>query len=319
MPMYNAAATVGRAATSILAGTHRDVELVVIDDGSTDGSADVIESLGDDRVRLYRRQDRGIVATLNEGVSLCSHDWIARMDADDWSYPDRLAEQCKVDADIIGSQVRIVDRAGEAVTSMLRYERWINENVTHERISAMRFVESPLVHPSVLARRAVFELGYRDGALPEDYDLWLRAIQAGFTVAKAQAVLFDWTEDPSRLTRRDPRYAPEAFDRCRREHLFGGPLAGVDAVDLWGAGRTGKPWQRWLGDVGLPVRRLYDIDPRKIGERIHGVTVEHPDAMPPADGMLMIIAVGAAGARELIEPHLRERGHIPGRDAWFVA
>jgi hypothetical protein len=319
MPMYNAAATVRRAATSILAGTHRDVELVVIDDGSIDGSAQVIESLHDDRIRLHRREHRGIVATLNEGVTLCEHDWIARMDADDLSHPDRLAEQCKVDADIVGSRVRIVDRAGDTVASMQRYERWINAHLTHERISGMRFVESPLVHPSVLARRAVFELGYRDGPLPEDYDLWLRAIQAGHTVAKAHVVLLDWTEDASRLTRRDPRYAPEAFDRCRREHLLGGPLAGVGAVDLWGAGRTGKPWQRWLGDVGLSVRRLYDIDPRKIGERIHGVTVEHPDAMPLADGMPLIIAVGAAGARELIEPHMQERGHVPGRDAWFVA
>lgn len=319
MPMYNAARTVRRAAMSILAGTHRDVELVVIDDGSTDGGADVIESLNDDRIRLHRRSHRGIVATLNEGVSLCRHDWIARMDADDWSHPDRLAEQCKVDADIIGSQVRIVDGRGEPVVSMRRYERWINEHVSHERISAMRFVESPLVHPSVLARRAVFYLGYRDGALPEDYDLWLRAIEAGFTVAKAQAVLLDWTEDPARLTRRDPRYAPQAFDHCRREHLLGGPLAGIDGVDLWGAGKTGKPWQRWLDASGIAVRRLYDVDVRKIGQRIHGVIVEHPDTMPQADGVPMMIAVGAAGARELIEPHVRERGHVPGRDAWFVA
>lgn len=317
MPVFNTAATVQRAARSILDGTFGDLELIIIDDGSTDSP----QPIDDVRVRWIRTPHRGIVHALNAGVSEARAKLIARMDADDWSHPARLDRQFAMidQADIIGCGVNIVDAHGQAVVSMKRYQDWINTHVEHERIAAMRFVESPLVHPTVLARREVFELGYRDGPFPEDYDLWLRANEAGFRMVKVSEQLLDWTESPDRLTRRDDRYSDEAFDRCRREHLLVGPLRDVPCVDLWGAGKTGKPWLRWLIGEGIKVRRLYDIDPRKIGERIHSVRVEHPDDMQTADGVTLVVAVGAAGARELIEPHIVQRRYRPGVDAWFVA
>lgn len=319
LPVFNAAATLARAARSILDGTFDDVELLILDDGSTDGSAEVAEELNDPRVGVHRFAHRGLVATLNDGVRLARGPRIARMDADDVAMPDRLAAQVEVEADVVGSQVRIVDEAGNLVSSMQRYQQWINEHVDHASIAAMRFVESPLVHPTVLAKRAVFELGYRDGDFPEDYDLWLRAIAAGFHVKKVAQPLLDWHESASRLTRTDKRYSPEAFDRCRRMHLLEGPLRSVKTVDLWGAGQTGKPWLRWLQAQGIAVRYVYDINPRQIGERIHGVRVLHPDDMPQADGVRLIIAVGAAGARELIAAHIAVRDFVTGHDAWFVA
>jgi hypothetical protein len=203
---------------------------------------------------------------------------------------------------------------------MRRYERWINvETLKSEQIAALRFVELPLVNPTILARRCYFELGCRDCDLPEDYDLMLRASAAGMRFGKVPEVLFDWSDGPGRLTRTDPRYSAEAFMRCRRMHLLAGPLHGVGAVDLWGVGKTGKPWLRWLQAEGIAVRRAYEVSVRKVGVRIHGVPVAHPDEMPTADGTPLVIAVGAEGARELILPHIASRGYAAGRDAWFVA
>ncbi|MEK6236039.1 MAG: hypothetical protein N2C14_15140, partial [Planctomycetales bacterium] len=122
-----------------------------------------------------------------------------------------------------------------------------------------------------------------------------------------------------RLTRTDDRYSSEAFDRCRRTHLLAGPLAGVDCVDVWGVGRTGKPWLRWLQQQGVAVRRGYDVSPRKQGVTIHGVPIAHPDSLPDADGTPLLIAVGAADARRVIAPQLRARRHEIGGDAWFVS
>jgi len=205
------------------------------------------------------------------------------------------------------------------VTSMRRYEEWINQHCSADEIAALRFVESPFVHPTVTARREVFELGYRTGDFPEDYDLWLRAIKAGFRAVKLPRRLLRWTESPNRLTRRDCRYRPEAFDRCKREHLREGPLDRVATVDLWGAGQTGKPWLRWLQKNSVTVRRLYDIDPNKLGQSIHGVRVDHADDLLPADGTVLLIAVGAEGARELIKAAISSKGYRPGTDAWFLA
>ena len=98
-----------------------------------------------------------------------------------------------------------------------------------------------------------------------------------------------------------------------------GPLAGVEEVDLWGAGKTGKPWLHWLRSQGVRVRVVYDIDPRKIGQEIAGSPVRHPDEIPAADGRVILVAVGAEGAREVITPQLAARGYTVGEGAWLVA
>ncbi|HAV61497.1 MAG TPA: glycosyl transferase family 2, partial [Verrucomicrobiales bacterium] len=222
-------------------------------------------------------------------------------------------------ATIVGGRVRIVDAAGAPVASWQRYERWINEHLDAVSIRALRFVESPLVNPSTMASRAVYEAGFREGDFPEDYDFWLRAFAAGHQAVKVPEVVLDWTDGETRLTRTHPRYSAEAFDRCRREHLLACPLRGVKQVDLWGAGQTGKPWLRWLQETGFEVRRLVDVAPAKIGELIHGVKVIEPGALPPPDGTPMIVAVGAEGARELITAHLEPLGYRIGKEVWFVA
>ena len=330
LPVYQAEATVEAAARSILAGSFDNLELVAVDDGSTDGTAACLAALAatDARVRLIRREHQGVVAAANTAVAESRAPLIARMDADDVAHPQRVARQVELlhscGLDVVGARVRIVGVDGRPVPTMERYARWINEVTEHDDILAMRFVELPVVNPTVLARRAVFELGFRaavheEDAFPEDYDWFLRAAAGGARFGKVAAPLLDWTESPERLTRRHPAYTPEAFDRCRRMHLLEGPLAQRGEIDLWGVGRTGRPWLRWLNSRGFRVRAVYDIDPRVVGRELHGHWVRHPDDLPIADGVTMMVAVGAKGARELIVPALRARGFEPGRDAWFVA
>src|SRR5262249_49724588 len=95
MPAFNVARTIARAVGSIQAQTLADWELIVIDDGSTDGTRQLIEGIAsaDLRVRLLTREHGGIAAALTTGLSTARGEFIARMDADDESMPDRLAEQ----------------------------------------------------------------------------------------------------------------------------------------------------------------------------------------------------------------------------------
>jgi len=322
LPVRDAAATVERAARSILDSTLRELELIVIDDGSADDSAEVVRQISDPRLRLIRHDALGVCAAANRGAAEAAAPVIARMDADDDSHPARLERQLSLlhdsGADMVGCQVRIVDALGQAVGSMRRYEQWSNSLIEPSRIAAMRFVELPIVNPTLMAKREVFELGFRDGPWPEDYDLCLRALGQGRTAAKVPEALFDWVDSGGRLTRTDERYSPEAFDRCRRTHLLAGPLSGKTTVDLWGAGQTGKPWLRWLQAEGFTVRHAVEVSLKKIGTQIHGVPVIADTALPPPDGTPLIIAVGAAGARELIEADLVKKGYVPGKDAWFV-
>lgn len=324
LPSYNAADTIGTAIRSILCQSMSDIELIVVDDGSTDRTVSVVDGIRDPRLQLKQCPHRGVASAANTATELSRAPIIARMDADDVAYPDRLAKQFRLlqeeNLDVVGCQVRILNQAGQPVDTMRRYERWVNEEtVEPQQIAALRFVELPLVNPTILARRSYFELGFEDNDLPEDYDLMLRAADKGMLFGKVGEVLFDWTDRPRRLTRCDPTYSDAAFTRCRRTHLLAGPLCGARQVDLWGIGQTGKPWLLWLQSNGITVRRGYDIDPRKIGKTIHGIEVTHRDDMPAADGTPLLIAVGAIGARELIRPHIQACGYVSGFDAWFVA
>jgi glycosyltransferase involved in cell wall biosynthesis len=329
IPAYNAETTIERAVRSMLDQTLIDIEVVVVDDGSTDGTSAVVRAIVDPRLRLHVLPHRGVCAAANAALALALAPIVARMDADDYSHPERLERQLEYlqthGLDAVGCQVRIVNERGEPVEGLRRYERWINqEALTCEQIHALRFVEYPLANPTLLARREFFELGYREGpspeeSFPEDYDLMLRAADRGMRFGKVAGPLLDWIDHGDRLTRTDRRYSPAAFDRCRRTHLLAGPLAEVDEVDLAGVGQTGKPWLWWLQAEGIRVRRAYDINPRKWGVEIHGVLVQDGDAMPPADGVPMLVAVGSEGARETLTPHLTQRGYELGRDAWFVA
>lgn len=324
LPVFNGAGTIARAVSSILDQTLREIELIVLDDGSTDETAAVVRKIRDPRLKMIQCTHLGVATAANAAAERAVSPLIARMDADDFAYPLRLEKQLHLlhqqNLDVVGCQVRILNESSRVVGSMQRYQRWINqETIDSRQISALRFVEFPLVNPTILARRSYFEMGFSDCDLPEDYDLMLRAVAKGMRFGKVDEVLLDWTDHPGRLTRTDSRYTSEAFTRCRQVHLLEGPLRNVDCVDLWGVGDTGKPWLRWLQAQEIDVRHGYDINQRKVNETIHGVCIAHPSAMPSADGTPLLIAVGAEGARELILPEILSRGYFAGGDAWFVA
>lgn len=324
LPVFNGAGTIARAVRSILDQTFREIELIVVDDGSTDETVAVVRNFRDPRLKLIQCAHLGVATAANTATELAVAPFIARMDADDFAYPLRLEKQLQrlheQDLDVVGCLVRILDGSYQVARSMHRYQRWINEEtIDSQQILALRFVEFPLVNPTILARRSYFEMGFHDSDLPEDYDLMLRATAQGMRFGKVDEVLFDWTDHPDRLTRTDTRYTLEAFTRCRHLHLLAGPLRDVKCVDLWGIGQTGKPWLRWLQAQNISVRCGYDINERKVNKIIHGVCIAHSSELPSADGTPLIIAVGAKDARKLILPQILSRGYVPGGDAWFVA
>ena len=93
MPMYNSVDFVRQAIDSILQQTFADLEIIAINDGSTDGCADVVSQINDERLTFIDRENHGFVNTLNECIELAKGKYIARLDDDDWSYPDRIKKQ----------------------------------------------------------------------------------------------------------------------------------------------------------------------------------------------------------------------------------
>lgn len=181
LPVYNAAPYVREAVASILAQTLRDFELILMDDGSTDASGEILRLLAaeDCRIRLVQRENRGLIATLNEGLALARAPYIARMDADDISLPERLQrlyahmERHPVVV-ALGSAIQYMDAAGRPGR--------VKQYPVGDAVADAVLWGSPLAHPAVMLRtQAVREAGGYPAAFPhaEDYALWLRLYAPG--------------------------------------------------------------------------------------------------------------------------------------------
>jgi glycosyltransferase involved in cell wall biosynthesis len=307
LPVRDAAAFLPSCLESLVGQSLADHEVVVVDDGSTDGSRALLEGFRDARVRVLSSPGRGLVAALNAGLEAVRSPLVARMDADDVAHADRLAIQAERLASdpsiqILGTRVRLTGSTPGGSAGMRRYVAWSNALLDHSSISADLLVESPLVHPSVAAHTQALRAlgGYRDGCGPEDYDLWLRAHAAGFRFAKTAEVLLDWRDRPGRLTRTDPRYGPDRFQQLKVAALLAGPLRDDRLVVVWGAGPIGKSWARALTVRGRRIAAFVDVDPRKLGQRIDGIPVVRVDQAPGFAGALHLAAVGDGEARRRI-------------------
>jgi len=322
LPARNAEATLRPALRSILRQSFRDLELVAVDDGSTDGTAAILAeaAAADPRVRVVRGPGRGIVAALEAGRAICTGELVARMDADDVAHPARIAEQvARLDGDpsLDGLGCNVAMFPPQRIAEGMRlYVGWLNGLHTAEDVARERFVESPLVHPAVILRAAALEAvgGYVERGWPEDYDLWLRLLGNGARLANLPAVRLFWRDHGRRLTRTDPRYGKPAHLALKAWHLARGPLAASRRCAIWGAGKTGKALARALAAEGVSVEWWIDVAPRKVGGTAQGAPVLGPDALPPKGGPLLLVAVAARGARAEIRDHLAGAGWEEGRD-----
>lgn len=309
LPVRDARATLPAALSSLRRQTLREHEVVAVDDGSLDGSADVLDRAAsrDPRLVVVHAPRRGLVAALNEALARARAPLLARMDADDRAHRRRLELQARRMAaepalDVLATRVRHWRQEGLASAGMAAYVRWSNGLLRHETIVRDLLVESPLVHPSVMMRAPAARAlgGYRDFAGPEDYDLWLRARAAGLRFAKLPRTLLLWRDAPRRLTRTDERYGAGPFLALKLDALEASHLRPPRAVVVWGAGRIGKRWARALLDRGHALAAFVEVDPRKIGQTIHGAPVVACAGAAAHRNALHLAAVGQRGARRRI-------------------
>lgn len=312
---------------SLAAQTLADHEVIAVDDGSTDGSGERLLARArlDPRLRVVRTPPRGLVAALMLGLGEARAAFVARMDADDVAHPERLHLQLarlegEPGLDVLGCRVAVSSDPGTRPgAGMAAYVDWSNGLLDHETLARERFVEAPLVHPSVVLRATAMRRlgGWREGPGPEDYDLWLRGFAAGLRFAKLPQVLLEWHDSPRRLTRRDPRYGPARFLETKLDALARGPLSGRAAV-VWGAGPIGKRWTRALLARGHEVSAFVEVNPRKLGTRIAGIPVldAASAARLPA---LHLAAVGQPGARDRIRHEAARHGLRDGETLFAVA
>jgi glycosyltransferase involved in cell wall biosynthesis len=239
---YNTERYIASAVRSILAQTFCDFELILIDDGSTDGSSEICKQLASEdlRIKLVARPNKGLTKSLNEGVSLATAPLIARMDADDLSMPTRFEKQADyLDAHphcvCVGSRVTLIDPYDSPISLT-------DHKLTHDEIDAdlLKGIGWSIVHPAAMMRTdAVRRVGgYREQfKTSQDLDLWLRLAEIGKLAN---------LEEP--LVRYRQHFESVAFNKADEQWRCKSEIVG-DAYDRRGLARP----KEWLFNKRVPL------------------------------------------------------------------
>ena len=206
MPVYNGADYLSQAMNSLLGQTFTDFEVIVINDGSKDNSAEVLNAIADPRVRIFHQENMGLAATLNRALSLAKGALIARQDQDDLSHPDRLAKQVlymQANPDCV-----LLGTAAEIWVGDKPSERHHDHPQEHALLAFDLLFNNPFVHSSVMMRRDIVLGigGYSTDSNrqpPEDYELWSRMSRLGRVANLAERLLV-YREVPSSMSRAGP-------------------------------------------------------------------------------------------------------------------
>lgn len=214
MPVYNAEQFLREAMDSMLNQSFRDFEFLIIDDGSTDASISMIQQYQDPRIRLIRNEKNlGISPTLNRGIELASTDLIARMDADDISYPDRLQKQydymmAHPDCALLSTWARVITHDKKFVRMEKYRSNFYYYNLTFE---------CWMYHPTVMFRRKpVMDVGMYSMPYSEDYDLFWK-LSVNYEIGNLAEPLVDYRLSPTSL---NTVLRKEEYDIANEENVL---------------------------------------------------------------------------------------------------
>jgi len=225
LPVYNVERYAADALTSIQTQSFTDLEIVVVDDGSTDGTLQVVEQIAcrDPRIRVVLvSQNCGLPAALNLGLTFCQAPFIARMDGDDVALPSRLEKQLQFleerpDIALVGCATLAIDEFGQPIPGL-----GVSIKPTNQDAIARTALLAPPCSHIWLARREVYEKlsGYRNISVAEDFDFLLRAMTTGFRISNIpEALMMIRTRVGNISSRLEQRKAHDYIVDLYRERL----------------------------------------------------------------------------------------------------
>jgi len=228
MAVYNVEAYVAEALSSIQTQTFTDIEMVVVDDGSTDGTLRIVEQIAssDARIKIVRAsRNLGLPLALNLGLTYCQAPFVARMDGDDIALPTRLEKQLRFlekspEIALVGCATSAIDELGQPIPGL----GVSLKPITQEAIFRTLLLAPPCSH-IWLARHEVYDKlsGYRQVSPAEDYDFLLRAINAGFRITNLpESLMLIRTRSGNNSSRLEQRKAHYYITNLYRECMRNG-------------------------------------------------------------------------------------------------
>lgn len=263
MPIYNTAPYLREAMDSMLSQTFTDFELIVLNDCSPDNAEGILDTYDDPRIVRYKgARNVGLSNVLNVGIGLARGKYIARMDSDDISLPNRL--QVQVDYLETHPEIDLVSVGMQLFGA--KEEVWIREQ-NPEKVKINAMFHSPVLHASSVWRKDSFErhdLRFRQEMVPaEDYDLWARALLKGLKLVNLPDVLYKYRMHPSQATLQTDKTSAKSRE-VQQEYLHSAlPSLSEQNIESF----PKKLWQVYFAnlksgffDRRLLAKRLYKIE-----------------------------------------------------------
>lgn len=294
MSVYNGAEFVAETIESILAQTYTDFELIIVNDGSTDQTRQVIENFNDDRIRLFNfEHNQGIGPALTWGLSKVRGKYIAKVDSDDISLPTRFEEELKYlqenpEIDLVGSFMEYFPH-NEEVRMSQRYhyckeviEKELNSVVSWQEMREKLFWFCAINHPNMMGKTEVIKkIGYLDVPVGTDYHLFYNLNKLGHKMANIPKVLVKMRVINSSITAtKKDKFFRDVLYRIKREEIRN-LFIGNKLNYIWGSGVMGQQLLTALTNDGLfeTVNGFIDSDPTKDRQIVMNKAIYSPEIL----------------------------------------
>lgn len=218
MSVYNSADTIDYSIRSLLNQNHKDFDLIIINDQSTDNTLDIINNIEDKRIKLYNNPDKGLVNALNYGLNICDCKYIARMDADDYSFPNRIHKQeitLDNNKNLVGCGSNIIYFG--KLNSISKLELTVNQ------IRKNLIFRNPIANPTTFIRKSILDknnLSYKKEYIyAEDYKFWCDLLKTGDFINLKEPLLKYRVHD-KQISTKHRQQQIETHTKIAQENLY---------------------------------------------------------------------------------------------------
>lgn len=323
MSVYNGAEFVAETIESILAQTYSDFEFIIVNDGSTDITREIIESFNDHRIRLFNFvENKGVGPALSFGLSKVQSKYVAKVDADDISIPTRFEKQKEFldshsDISVVGGFVEFFPH-NEKVKNSARYHTFktvihkeINSLVDWKAIKEKMYWYCAITHPTIMGKTDVLKkIGYEDFPMGTDYNLFYNLNKLGYKMANLPQVLVKMRVSDSSITAtKNEIFFRKSVFRIKKEEITD-LLDDSECVFIWGAGSMGQNLFYALKTHRLEskVRGFIDSDLTKHGKMVLDKMIYSPQALAKYGTKVKVIIASQPGKFEIAD-YLESKGY----------
>ncbi len=312
MPVRNSEPFLTDCLDSILAQTYEQWELLVVNDHSSDKSAEILQAYKqkDQRISVYENTGKGITPALMTGYQYAQGSLITRMDSDDLM-PEEKLQLLKDKWETTGK--------GHIITGLVKYfadfpikdgyknyEAWLNELTLSESNLEEIYKECAVASPNWLIHKEDFDAtaGFNTEMYPEDYCLLFKWKAAGYKIASVDKITHLWRDSMDRASRTDDNYLDNRFTKLKVHYFKQIDYKPEKTLVLWGAGNKGKAIAKELIANELPFRWICN-NYNKVGLKIYDVEMEEIQSLATQPDAQVIIAVSQKNASNEIENLLK--------------